>query len=256
MCSPIRRDPAGESDLRLPLDSDALRPAASGLAMEFDVGLHIRTKAKALENPEYSCHMSPERCERERRREREEIAFKFLSNRTWDCIDAVLTEIGSLTPRSGGSLTGGVSESKGGNRVGNESVVEGGGRALSIFLATDNAGLRGEFVTRLSAYGAVYYNGGEVAHIGVAKGDAAGRLPTMAEFYLLSKCHIIIELDSYLSTFSNFAGFLGNGTIVTLPYAPSSLSRCKDRHPVQKGVWPAEDPRKRRNKYFDIEDEG
>ena len=255
-----RRDPADEADLQLPLDSDALRPAANGLAMEFDVGLHIRTKARVLENPGYKCRSSPEQCESERQQEREEIEAKFLSQRTWDCLHAVLTDIGSLTPRSDGSLTGGTAIKSGVSgednaRGKNESAAVGSGRALSIFLATDHEGLRGEFVSRLSAYGAVYYNGGEVAHIGVAKGDAAGRLPTMAEFFLLSKCHVIIELDLYLSTFSNFAGYLGNGTIVTVPYAPGNLSTCRRREPVQKGVWPAEDPRKRRNKYFDMEDE-
>ncbi|GJP41977.1 hypothetical protein CLOM_g1581 [Closterium sp. NIES-68] len=44
-------------------------------------------------------------------------------------------------------------------------------------------------------------------------GSVARRLPTMAEFFLLSKARTIIEAGSYISTFAYFAGLLGNGTL-------------------------------------------
>jgi len=42
-----------------------------------------------------------------------------------------------------------------------------------------------EFVRRLTEFGPVFFNKGSVAHVGVSAASDAGRLPTMAEFFLL-----------------------------------------------------------------------
>jgi len=210
------------------LRADELQPASSGVAMQFDVGFHIRTRTTVLENPNRpfgSC--KGDECDDKREEELRKFRERFLGLKTWKCIGLFLRTIAGL---------------HGPDRV----------RPLSIFLATDNQVLRPDFVKRLARYGVVYYNGADVAHVGVSASKDKGRLPTMAEFYLLGKSHIIVELDSYLSTFSYFSGLMGNGTIVTLPYIVKDLHRCSTTKAVQKGLWQKGDPRASSNSLFSI----
>lgn len=90
--------------------------------------------------------------------------------------------------------------------------------------------------------------------MGVSNSGDKGRLPTMAEFFLLGKSHVIVELDDYLSTFSYFAALLGNGTVLTLPYdiPADQLDKCTRMKPAQKGTWRRGDKRASSNRYFMI----
>ncbi|CAI7780880.1 unnamed protein product, partial [Closterium sp. NIES-53] len=58
------------------------------------------------------------------------------------------------------------------------------------------------------------------------------RLPTMAEFFLLSKARTIIEAGSYISTFAYFAGLLGNGTLSSVDMK-SGQCRLHHEHVAQ-----------------------
>ncbi|GJP41344.1 hypothetical protein CLOM_g1004, partial [Closterium sp. NIES-68] len=265
----LRRHEPDPDRLKLPLSPADVAAADSPLEMEFDVGLHIRTRTAVLERPDRlfaECEgtargggggegggreegESKEECERRQvEKEREKHRALYLNPLTWKCVGRLLTELGEqarIRKEEGRSGRDG--------EEGAEDDAKGKakqGRALSIFLATDNEALRPEMVTRLAPYGVVYYNGAEVAHVGVSTDKHTGRLPTMAEFYLLGKSHVIVELDSYLSTFSYFAGLFGNGTIVSVPYKVTSINRCSHVRPAQKGSWRRGDSRGQSNNYF------
>lgn len=123
-------------------------------------------------------------------------------------------------------------------------------RPLSIFLATDHIVLREEFIERFTKFGTVYFNSGNIAHLGESELNDEGRLPTLAEFYLLAKSHVIVELDNYLSSFSMSSSMFGNGTLVGLPRQSIVLRQCARRNPASVGKWRSTDPLKVRNEMF------
>eukprot|EP00897_Mesotaenium_endlicherianum_P000049 jgi/Mesen1/10044/ME000073S09324 len=100
---------------------------------------------------------------------------------------------------------------------GGEGAVRGRARArahkLNIFVATDSQKYRHLIVDRLRRYGDVYYSEGQVTHS--ANNRHASHLPTMAEFFLLSKSALIIGVGE-ISTFAEQAALFGNCTLVLL----------------------------------------
>lgn len=86
---------------------------------------------------------------------------------------------------------------------------------LSIFLATDSEALRPLFVEFLRPFGHVVYSKGRVVHLAKGKaGDESMRLPTVAEFYLLSKASVLVSYKKRTSSFQRCAALYGNGTLI------------------------------------------
>ena len=102
---------------------------------------------------------------------------------------------------------------------------------LHIFVATDNEEMRPHFVSRLLKFGTVWFSTGSVIHMS-KQSQSSQKLPTAAEFYLLSKADHILQADAVISTFAEFAGHLGNGTML-LPrqYTPN----CRFKY-IHRGV--------------------
>eukprot|EP00897_Mesotaenium_endlicherianum_P008576 jgi/Mesen1/7747/ME000407S06970 len=189
----------------------------AGLRLQFDVAVHMRTRTTAVENrvglkvcgPEDSKCMEAAKV---RLKQEEKLMSAYLMPVKWACVGALLKNVSRL-----------------------KAPAQGGNASLSIFLATDNELLRPRFVNFLKPYGPVYYSAGHVVH--TSKGGSSSKLPTMAEFYLLSKASHVIEVDNYISTFCLFAALFGNGTLVAhvgrpqqcafpaLHKAPSSATR-------------------------------
>ena len=84
---------------------------------------------------------------------------------------------------------------------------------LHLFVATDNVEMRPQFVSRLSKFGTVWHSTGNVIHMS-KQSRSSQKLPTAAEFYLLSKADHILQAGAVISTFAEFAAQLGNGTLL------------------------------------------
>eukprot|EP00271_Cylindrocystis_brebissonii_P015837 TRINITY_DN38883_c0_g1_i1.p1 TRINITY_DN38883_c0_g1~~TRINITY_DN38883_c0_g1_i1.p1 ORF type:complete len:1270 (+),score=205.39 TRINITY_DN38883_c0_g1_i1:501-4310(+) len=204
-----------------------------GLNLRFDFGVHIRTRPAALESA-HPCGVGDRTCMAKSDSLKRRTLAEFSNPDMWCCVGAYIQEVAIHLRRREESLRQGVSLA---DVMGKEWVVNetsGLGRRLSIFLAIDNEEIRPEMVKYLRLYGDVYYNGGAVAHTAVASAGSQGRLPTMAEFFLLSKAGTALELSHQLSTFSQISVLIGNGTLVTLPSDPQKCWRigAKPQHNV------------------------
>jgi len=107
------------------------------------------------------------------------------------------------------------------------------GRGLDILLATDNEALRPSFVDRLDPFGTVYYSWGSSSTRPSLPSEEAERLPTMAEFHLMSRSHTILEAGSYISTFAYFSGSWATGTLAGIEWLPSGKCALKKVHKGQ-----------------------
>ncbi|GJP38387.1 hypothetical protein CLOM_g22831 [Closterium sp. NIES-68] len=61
---------------------------------------------------------------------------------------------------------------------------------------------------------------------GSPKGRLAWNLPTMGEFFLLSRSHTIIEAGEYVSSFAHQAALLGNGTLAGIKWGRDGNGSC------------------------------
>lgn len=112
--------------------------------------------------------------------------------------------------------------SRPGRRLGEEPVQGpglgtgdlGSGSRLSILLATDSEKLRPQFVDFLRPFGVVFFSSGKVTHLSKSRGGMEGKLPTLVEFYLLSKAALLVSHQRYVSTFALLAAMYGNGSLV------------------------------------------
>jgi hypothetical protein len=185
-------------------------------SIEFDVGIHIRTRTCDVEK------WQGPKCN--------STAIEQFWKRpiVWQCFTLLMMSLSTLRmPRSG--------------------------LALSIFLATDNLSLRPYFVESLSRFGPVHYSDGDVAHTS-KHGVEHDNLPTIAEFYLLSKSHTLIHAG-VMSTFGLFSRFLGNGSATTFPMPDAHASsldihRCMTIKVLQTGYWSSDDVRRGCNRLF------
>ena len=227
----------------------------------FDVAVHVRTRTLAVEKSikadseayaEAECQDSdPDGWKRP----------KFLRKCLWECVgtllsgiraarDAALTDgLESGEGRYNGSgadgpLAGldkdvydatkrGMGEGKVGDGGDAAKKGEEAAREFTILLATDDMQLRPQMVEILRPYGTVYFSSGVVLHTSKAGGSSSQRLPTMAEFFLMSRSHTIIEAGSYISTFAYFAGLMGNGT---LSGVRMNHNRCRLKHEHVAGL--------------------
>lgn len=187
-----------------------------GQNIRFDLGIHIRTRTATLENPT-KCKAQKKLCAKDsylmKRTEKE-----FLNPDLWCCIGTYLEEVrANLIGEKKLSLLKS-------NSTRLQSVLE-KSPPLSIFLAIDSREIRDEIVKNLRPFGNVFFNSGEIAHLAVSGSSKQGRLATMAEFFLLSKCGITVEISHQLSTFSQISSLLGNGTLVGIHTTPEKCWR-------------------------------
>eukprot|EP00271_Cylindrocystis_brebissonii_P019456 TRINITY_DN5914_c0_g1_i1.p1 TRINITY_DN5914_c0_g1~~TRINITY_DN5914_c0_g1_i1.p1 ORF type:complete len:775 (-),score=71.30 TRINITY_DN5914_c0_g1_i1:174-2498(-) len=162
-------------------------PEGAGLHMKFDVALHMRTLTRTIEKVPgigQPCDRSNLACLQTSAMLRD----TFLLTDFWGCLSHPFLAIsGSLPPPSSG-----------------QPPVP-----LNIFLATDREALRPDFVRLLQRYGNVFSSSGPVVH--TSKGDVGHHsgLPTMAEFYLLSRSNQVFVFKKRMSTFSQAAALYG-----------------------------------------------
>lgn len=220
------------------------KPSNKGLLDMFDVALHVRTRPAAIEavkggageSVKVGCQDGPfssTAATGKAKKGRHLLAasgtaagvlaggngtvvddgrqHEFLKDCLWNCLGHLLERI----------ALGQVSDKP----LDRSKVPSGKKRRLSVLLTTDNESLRPEFVQRLEALGTrVYYSTGNVVHLSKsASDDHMDRMPTMAEFFLMAKAHYILEAGSYISTFAQFAGLFGNGTLAGIDwFAPGN----------------------------------
>lgn len=162
----------------------------------FDIAVHFRTRTNTLEGGKSdSAGMSTSPAEMKvgcGAVEAGEVS-QYLRNCLWNCLGGLIQQLKSEVLRRQ--------------------------QPLKILLATDNQLLRPVFVDKLAEYGTVFYSSGAITHSSKHSGEQADLLPTMAEFYLMSRSHVILEAGSYISTFAHFAGLLGNGTLAGLSWS-------------------------------------
>lgn len=115
-----------------------------------------------------------------------------------------------------------VAPQAGGGTGGGEELTGAGGsspsarsRKLSIFLATDSEVLRPLFVEFLRPFGHVVFSKGRVVHLDRGTGEERLRLPTVAEFYLMSKASVLVSFTRRMSSFLQHAAMYGNGTLIS-----------------------------------------
>ena len=167
-------------------------------------------KIEKYRRPE-DCDSRDRKCIRKAKRrvegERSNVRL-YSSPQFWDCLTSHVDEVQREVAR----------------RHGTDSRVH-------IFVATDNEEMRPQFVSRLLKFGTVWYSTGNVIHIS-KQSRSSQKLPTAAEFYLLSKADHILQANTVVSTFSEFAAQLGNGTML-LPkqYTPN----CRFKY-IHRGV--------------------
>lgn len=178
----------------------------------FDIAIHLRTRTKRIESLASLYKCKNEKCKKRLESSLNAEEGKYASPNLWKCIGKVLQGIERYLPRKKRQMN------KGG---------------YTIFLATDSEHFRRKFVKQLKPYGTVYYSSGKVLHTSKAQ-DFRNRMPTMAEFFLMSKSHVILEAEEYVSTFANFAALYGNGTLLALRYRNGGED-CRTRV-VHKGM--------------------
>ncbi|CAI5952589.1 unnamed protein product [Closterium sp. NIES-64] len=64
----------------------------------------------------------------------------------------------------------------------------------------------------------------ELSSTAIPQGKLAWNLPTMGEFFLLSRAHAIIEAGEYVSSFAYQAALLGNGTLAGIKWGKASFA--------------------------------
>jgi len=92
-------------------------------------------------------------------------------------------------------------------------------------------------VRRLAPDGVLYYNQGQVAHVGTSGIQHAGRLPTVAEFYLLGKSHCCCGASEPPEYVRSVCGSAGDGSLVGLGSDEAKAGNCAGKQPAQIGVW-------------------
>ncbi|CAI7838813.1 unnamed protein product, partial [Closterium sp. NIES-54] len=92
---------------------------------------------------------------------------------------------------------------------------------LRIFVATDTDTVRSKVVEFLRPFGEVYFSVSPPMHLSKGVGNY---LATLADFALLSKGAVLVSFTRFTSSFSFFAGLLGNGTIVNNPAVDHTCS--------------------------------
>lgn len=190
-----RREYTGGNDI--PAEVLNLAPRQVGVDMMFDVSVHVRTRTEAVEHSHTNECEGDAGCKQRFMDAAQARTAKYLSPRLWGCIRKIVqkrkVDLFGLRPPS---------------------------RPFTIFLATDNQQMRNAFVDRLATMGTVYYSSGKVVHTS----KVSGGLPTLAEWYLLAKANLVLEAESYVSTFAYFSGLLGNSTLASLSI--KSMKRC------------------------------
>ena len=157
------------------------------------------------------CDLSDRKCIRKagRRVEGERSSVRLYSTpEFWDCLGSHVEELRREVAKRHGT------DSK-----------------LHIFVATDNEEMRPQFVSRLLKFGTVWYSTGNVIHMS-KQSRSSQKMPTAAEFYLLSKADHILQAGGVISTFAEFAAQLGNGTLlIPKQYTPN----CRFKY-IHRGV--------------------
>lgn len=201
----------GGSDILAVDDRDeaGVPRAMKGLSSMFDVALHMRTRAAAIENADGKGEAELSRVGCFDKRSDRKAPHQFLKKCLWGCLENLISEI----DKSRRAIWEARAKRAGGHSTKLRPLPR-----LSILLATDNEALRPRFVEKLSRLGDVYFSKGSIVHLSKSASTDVERLPTMAEFYLMAKSHTIIEAGSYVSTFAYFAALFGNGTLASIDW--------------------------------------
>ncbi|GJP35328.1 hypothetical protein CLOM_g19831 [Closterium sp. NIES-68] len=205
-----------------------LPPSKKAVAF-FDIALHVRTRSLAIEKSVKRDTEEYLKGECEDWDRAAVVRPPYLRTCLWACIGHLVRELkptllqqrrqAEKRLRKEGSQEGEKGRGEAGGREGEQEGVgeedeEGDDGDLNIFLATDDVEHRMEFVALLKPHGVVYFSAGDIYHTSKASPGSLDRgLPTMAEFFMMSKSRAIIEAGPYISTFAYFAALAGNGTL-------------------------------------------
>ena len=168
----------------------------------FDLSIHIRTQSLRVEGADRKCRT--EECMAKSIADTDKA---FSDDNYWGCIDLLIrTKLAALLIE----------------RDYTRVTTEG----WRIYLATDDVVLRPLFLNRLSHHGRVFYMAADISHF--ARGPTSGKdpMPTLADFFLIGRAHIMIEGREKLSSFAQFPALMTNASFATLSRRRGACKLC------------------------------